>query len=421
MKRAARKVIGMHTSSAAVLVCLSLLPYSKVIRLWWTYDDANILRTTFDYRFIDTYLKPHIWPQQLFTPLLILACDAQWRLFAFRSSHWYAMQLAIGCVATLLVYAAVRQFLDTKLWLRTAAIFTAGVPVVCARRLHVPRLRVRADTLMAGRLALLFLLIAAPAFTRNHAVLPPQAFDFGPAQNILWIGAHPDDEVLASPFLGVACKESGARCTFLVMTRGEAGNCGLPEGCLPDLGTVRAAEMRAASEIFGAQLIQWRLPNTNAPTPFAAEMAWEDVSGGREELLSRIRGVIDAIKPTTIVTFDPAHGSTCHPEHRAVASLVLDATHGSDAKLLLIETRIQFLENGFLFSSAVQRPSLRLDGARKLSPEGRLPWDYLLLDVQQHRSQFTPEQIQLLREVPREQRYVDFAEPSAAPTVSPCP
>jgi LmbE family N-acetylglucosaminyl deacetylase len=190
---------------------------------------------------------------------------------------------------------------------------------------------------------------------------------------------------------------------------------------LPDLGTVRAAEMRAASETLGAQLIQWTLPDTNAPTPLAAQIAWEDASGGREELLSRIRGVIDTIKATTIVTFDPAHGSTCHPEHRAVASLVLDATHGSDAKLLLIETKVQFLEEGFLFSSAVRRPALRLDGARKLSPEGRLPWDYLLLDAQQHRSQLTPEQVQLLREIPREQRYVDFAEPSAAVAVSPCP
>jgi LmbE family N-acetylglucosaminyl deacetylase len=274
---------------------------------------------------------------------------------------------------------------------------------------------------MARKLALVFLLVATSGFSRNHAVLPPPSFAFNSAQNILWIGAHPDDEVLASPFLGIACREFGARCTFLVMTRGEAGTCGLPEGCFPDLGTVRAAEMRAASEALGAQLIQWTLPNTNVPTPFAAETAWSEVRGGRDVLLGDIRAVVASIKPTTIVTFDPAHGSTCHPEHRAVGSLVLDATHDTNARVLLVETRAQFEAGGFSFSSAAPRPSLRLDGARKLSTEGRLPWDYLLLDVQQHRSQFTPEQVQLLRETPREQRYVDFAEPAAASLVSPCP
>jgi hypothetical protein len=268
---------------------------------------------------------------------------------------------------------------------------------------------------------ILILPVATSSGARMRASSPPPLFAFGPAQNILWIGAHPDDEILASPFLGAACKEFGARCTFLVMTRGEAGDCALPEGCLPDLGTLRVAEMRAAAEVLGGEVIQWTLPNTNALTPGAAEDAWAEASGGHQILLGRLEAVIDAVKPTTIVTFDPAHGSTCHPEHRAVGNLIVEAGSGG-AELLFVETLAQFIPDGFIFSSAVgDKATLRFDGARFASPGGKFPWDYLLLDVQQHRSQFTPEQVQSLRETPRQQRYVDFAKPSAALMASPCP
>ena len=58
-------------------------------------------------------------------------------------------------------------------------------------------------------------------------------------KRILWIGAHPDDESTIAPILGEACVDQHAICSFLVLTRGESGNCARPDGCLPDLVTVR--------------------------------------------------------------------------------------------------------------------------------------------------------------------------------------
>lgn len=124
-----RRLIAIEAASAAALVCLNVLLYRKIFSLWWTYDDANILRSMFEHPFIAPFVDSHVWPQQLFTPLLIMAFDAQWKLFGFSTPPWYAVQLAVACVTTILVYAAVRQFLDHWRALAAAAIFAAGPPL----------------------------------------------------------------------------------------------------------------------------------------------------------------------------------------------------------------------------------------------------------------------------------------------------
>jgi hypothetical protein len=100
------------------------------------------------------------------------------------------------------------------------------------------------------------------------------------AGGLLWIGAHPDDELLLAPWLGQACAEDGRPCTLLVATRGESGACRLPAGCLPDLGTVRAAEMEAAAAVLGAGLVQWTLADGAGGEPEAVIAAWAAYGGG---------------------------------------------------------------------------------------------------------------------------------------------
>ena len=51
--------------------------------------------------------------------------------------------------------------------------------------------------------------------------------------SVMWIAAHPDDEVLVAPLLARWCGDGHARCSLLVATRGEAGACRLPGGCRP--------------------------------------------------------------------------------------------------------------------------------------------------------------------------------------------
>jgi LmbE family N-acetylglucosaminyl deacetylase len=226
------------------------------------------------------------------------------------------------------------------------------------------------------------------------------------------IGAHPDDEALVAPLLGKACVDDGARCSFLVATRGEAGDCALPQGCGADLGQLRSEEMRAAAVIFRASLTQWTLVDTMTGGPEGVRAAWAAQSGGDEALVSRIRAAIDQVSPTVIITFDPHHGSSCHPAHRALGGLVLDATAVSTARplILLVETvdRYDATTSTFSFASAVTpaTPIAIFDGNSFLPSVNDSAWRYLVLELGAHSSQFSAAQRETLAAQPADQRRI---------------
>ncbi|MGE5275976.1 MAG: PIG-L deacetylase family protein [Acidobacteriota bacterium] len=242
--------------------------------------------------------------------------------------------------------------------------------------------------------------------------------------SVMFLGAHPDDETTAAPLLGRFCVELGQRCSLLVATRGESGQCRLPGGCLPDLASVRTREMQAAAALFGAALTQWDLPDLPGPDPEAVRAAWAARSGGDEALVMRIAGAIAASAPQTVVTYDPQHGSTCHPAHRALGSLVLDALArlgGSAPATFLLETRVERPENGEAvhFSPFVPEDSRAFAFDATLArggPARGTAWDFLIEDARAHPSQFTTSFLRSLSSVPDSDREVrllprpDFGE-----------
>jgi LmbE family N-acetylglucosaminyl deacetylase len=196
-------------------------------------------------------------------------------------------------------------------------------------------------------------------------VAPPQI----DTARILWIGAHPDDESTVAPFLGASCVDGTSQCKILVLTRGENGGD-------PD---VRAGELRAAAALLHADLEQWDFADTMNP---AAD--WDHAA-----LVARLRDAIARYAPTMILTFDPVHGTTCHPAHRAIAPLVIEVVGTKD----------------LFFSEMRATPQLALsigiDSASRRF-QGNLPWHFLIDDLRAHASQFTPEQVDALaaNEVP---------------------
>ncbi|MEO8034255.1 MAG: PIG-L family deacetylase, partial [Acidobacteriota bacterium] len=101
--------------------------------------------------------------------------------------------------------------------------------------------------------AVTLLLETIPLAARTRAVAQPAGIPS--PRSVLWVAAHPDDEAVAAPLLAEWCREQHARCTFLILTRGQAGACLRAEGCLPDIATVRSAEAGAAAQYFDADLI----------------------------------------------------------------------------------------------------------------------------------------------------------------------
>src|SRR5512142_208924 len=144
-------------------------------------------------------------------------------------------------------------------------------------------------------LIVLVCLIFAPAADARRPSVGRAPFD---ARRILWVGAHPDDELLIAPLLGRLCVEAGSECFMIVVTRGENGPCELPGGCT-DLGMLREQEMRAAAAAFHASLTQWSYPDVMA----GFEAAWP-----HDEIVGKLKQSIAMIQPTVVITLDPEHG-----------------------------------------------------------------------------------------------------------------
>jgi LmbE family N-acetylglucosaminyl deacetylase len=142
--------------------------------------------------------------------------------------------------------------------------------------------------------------------------------------SLLWVAAHPDDETMAGPLLTYACLHVGVRCHVVVLTRGEGGRCGLPDGCKPDLGTVRAAEMRAAAGRLTAGLDIGRFNNHPSDVAFDAasrakiRSAWE----AQGDPVAWLTEVLKRVEPDLVLTLDPSHGYTGHVEHALVSEIV---------------------------------------------------------------------------------------------------
>ncbi|HEX7616170.1 MAG TPA: PIG-L family deacetylase, partial [Thermoanaerobaculia bacterium] len=108
--------------------------------------------------------------------------------------------------------------------------------------------------------------LALPAGAQDHRPVPvsPAPQPISPARapwrlpapaSVMWIAAHPDDEVLVAPLLAHWCGSGRAHCSLLTATRGGTGTCLLPDGCRPDLATVRSGEAGGSSQFFGADAI----------------------------------------------------------------------------------------------------------------------------------------------------------------------
>jgi len=263
-------------------------------------------------------------------------------------------------------------------------------------------------------LALLLLVLTLPSTARSRTVRhPASAGDLAP-QSMLWIAAHPDDEAVAAPLLGRWCRDQHARCGFLLMTRGQQGGCLKPGGCEPDVATVRAAEAGAASQLFGAELFLLEYQDGGGVQP----PDWRSSPGDAPDVVSRVAGIIEAFHPAIILTFDPRHGTTCHPDHRETAAIVLDAVKllPYDPAVYLLESRVTFTSDPFAihFGSAVAGAD-RFDATQE--------WSWIVEDMQRHPSQFDGSFLTAIQQVPPIERAVWFgkAEDMLAQSAGTCP
>jgi LmbE family N-acetylglucosaminyl deacetylase len=211
---------------------------------------------------------------------------------------------------------------------------------------------------------------------------------------ILWIGAHPDDELFVAPWLAHLRTTAGARLGFLVATRGEQGDCRLPQSRNRDVGSVREAEMRTAAALFDAELefLGWR--DGVASEPREVIQLWAKDAGGRKQLRDQLRAAINRFSADWIVTFDRRHGCSWHADHRAMGVLVQSLA--LPIPVTLAESRITFSEPLRIEPGIPDAEAVNVNAT----------WDVLLRDLGCHPSQFSSETIDLFRNLPADQRIV---------------
>ncbi|MFI6519419.1 sugar-binding protein [Spirillospora sp. NPDC050679] len=140
--------------------------------------------------------------------------------------------------------------------------------------------------------------------------------------DVLFVGAHPDDEASTLSTLGQWNENDRARVGVLTVTRGEGGGnaAGTEEG--PPLGLLREAEERRAVGKAGITNVHY-LDEVDfyytVSAPLTAE-AW-----GHGASLEKVVRLIRETRPKTVVTMDPAPLPGQHGNHQEAARLAAEA------------------------------------------------------------------------------------------------
>jgi LmbE family N-acetylglucosaminyl deacetylase len=159
------------------------------------------------------------------------------------------------------------------------------------------------------------LLVAVAIGASPAAAKPPRAVDL----DVLFIGAHPDDEASGLSTYGQWNEYDDVRAGVITITRGEGGGnaVGTEEG--PALGLIREAEERRAvgragiRNVYNHDFVDFWF-NLSAPL---TEELWD-----RNELLERIVRVVRYTRPEVIVTMNPGIN---HGHHQLAAWLAVEA------------------------------------------------------------------------------------------------
>ncbi|MCT1774502.1 PIG-L family deacetylase [Brachybacterium sp. p3-SID957] len=140
--------------------------------------------------------------------------------------------------------------------------------------------------------------------------------------DLLYIGAHPDDEAWALAAFGQWNEYHDQQAGVITITRGEGGGnaVGLEEG--PALGMIREAEERTAVGIAGIEHV-FNLDAVDFYYTLSAPLS-RQVWGDRA-VLSRIIRVIRATRPEVIVTMNPSAVEGNHGNHQQAAMYAVEA------------------------------------------------------------------------------------------------
>lgn len=152
--------------------------------------------------------------------------------------------------------------------------------------------------------------------TTERSVTAPVDLD------VLYIGAHPDDEASVLSTFGQWHSSHQVRTGVVTVTRGEGGGNAVGDEEGPALGQLREAEERRAvgkagiTEIFNLDKADFYYTVSSALT----EQGW-----GHDDTLARMVSVIRQTRPEIVITMDPSPQPGNHGNHQLAARLAIEA------------------------------------------------------------------------------------------------
>lgn len=167
-------------------------------------------------------------------------------------------------------------------------------------------------------------LVVSPAASPSAS--PVADVDSAVDLDVLFIGAHPDDEAFALGTYGQWNEFNDIEVGVITITRGEGGGnaVGTEEG--PALGLLREDEERRAVGVAGIDHI-YNLDEVDFYYTVSAELTAE--TWGYEDTLERIVRVIRETQPEVIITMNPAPTPGQHGHHQVAARLAIDAFYSA--------------------------------------------------------------------------------------------
>ncbi|MEW9550347.1 sugar-binding protein [Nonomuraea sp. NPDC050783] len=169
--------------------------------------------------------------------------------------------------------------------------------------------------------ALLMLVPAAVPAPARAAVAAAAPVDL----DVLFVGAHPDDEAFSLSTLGQWNEDHRVRAGVVTVTRGEGGGnaVGPEEG--PALGLLREAEERAAVARAGVREV-FNLDDVDFYYTVSAPLT-DQVWGG--DTLEKVVRVVRQTRPEILLTMDPAPTPGNHGNHQEAARLAIEAFYAA--------------------------------------------------------------------------------------------
>src|SRR4051812_6937184 len=141
--------------------------------------------------------------------------------------------------------------------------------------------------------------------------------------DVLFVGAHPDDEASQLGAFGAWREQHGFKGGVITITRGEGGGnaAGQEEG--PALGALREREERSA--VFHGGLIENVFNLDRVDFYYTVSAPLTEQLWGHDVTLERVVRVIRATRPEVVITMNPSPSPGNHGNHQYAARLAVEA------------------------------------------------------------------------------------------------